>query len=245
MAAPILSAPLHDLIQSAFVAELDHLVDEDLLLRVVQAREQRFGGIGDAALVGGAIDQELGLVAHLLDDVVGRVALGAGDAQVEPLGAVMPEIVHSAGEAEPVLLLVRRQVQLGLDALDIGVAVGDALVGRELRRAVLGHHGDVLALLRRVLGCSGRILGGLGRLGGFGLGALCIVLGGACLVGARLLRVLGGILLGIIGGLALVGIADPQPGGEHADDAADGAAQNAADRTGRLVAGGRAVLDAL
>jgi hypothetical protein len=102
----------------------------------------------------------------------------------------MPEIVHGAGEAEPVLLLVGREVQLGLDPLDIGIAVGDDLVGRQLRCAGLGQDRDVLILgiRRRVLGLLAR----LGALAGFRalLGALGIlVLGGARLLGVlRILR---------------------------------------------------------
>src|SRR5262245_16951803 len=61
------------LVQPALVAEPYHLVDEDLLLLVVERRKQRFGGICDVALIEGAVVEELGFVAHLLDDVVGRI----------------------------------------------------------------------------------------------------------------------------------------------------------------------------
>ncbi len=91
------------------MAETDHLVDEDLLLLVVEARIERLGGVGDAALIDRAVVEELGLVAHLLDDVVRWIALRAGDPQVEAIGAVVAEIMHRAVEASPVLLLLRRR----------------------------------------------------------------------------------------------------------------------------------------
>src|SRR5258708_28397181 len=68
----------------------------------------------------------------------------------------MAEIVHRTVEAGPVLLLLRRQIQFLLDPFDIGVAVGDDLFGRQLRRAVLGKDRRLLGPLRA-----------LGRLGGF------------------------------------------------------------------------------
>ena len=68
------------------------------LLLVVEAGEKRLGGIGDVALIDRAIVEELGFVAHLLDDVVGRIALGARNAQIETVGAIVAEIVHRAVE---------------------------------------------------------------------------------------------------------------------------------------------------
>src|SRR5262245_46956552 len=175
-------------IQPALVAQPHHLVDEGLLLLVVEAREQRVGGVSHVALVEGAVVEELRLVAHLLDDVVGRIALGAGNAQVQPLSAVVAEIVHRAVEGAPVLLLIGREVQLLLDPLDIGVAGGDDLVGGELRCAGLGQH-------LRLLGA----LAGLGRLRfrrvGLAIGLGAIRLGGVRLGGVRL----GGVGLGRIG----------------------------------------------
>src|SRR5436853_5526536 len=85
-----------------------------------------------------AVVEKLGLVAHLLDDVVRRVALGARNSQVEPVGAIMAEIVHGAVERGPVLLLLTRQIELGLDPIDVRVAVGDNLLARQLRLAGLG-----------------------------------------------------------------------------------------------------------
>src|SRR6266481_346903 len=84
-------------------------------------------GVGDAALIAGAVVEELSLVAHLLDDVVGRIALGAGNSQIEAVGAVMAEIMHRARETGPVLFLFGRQIQFGLDPVDIRIAVGHNL----------------------------------------------------------------------------------------------------------------------
>ena len=91
--------------------------------------KQRLGRIGHVALIDGAVVEKLGLVAHLLDDVIGRIALGARHPQIETIGAVMAEIVHRTVEPGPMLLLFGREVQLLLDPLDIGVAVGDDLFG--------------------------------------------------------------------------------------------------------------------
>ena len=52
---------------------------------------------------------------------------------------VVTEIVHRAVEAGPVLFLLGRQLQFGLDPLDIRIAVGDDLFGGQLRSAVLGQ----------------------------------------------------------------------------------------------------------
>ena len=120
------------------MAQADHFLNEDHLLLVVEAGEKRLGGIGDVTLVHRAVVEKLGLVAHLLDDVVRRVALGARNSQVEPVGAIMAEIVHGAVERGPVLLLLTRQIELGLDPIDVRVAVGDNLLARQLRLAGLG-----------------------------------------------------------------------------------------------------------
>ena len=77
-------------IEPALVAQLDHFLNECLLLLVVQTRKQRLGGVGDVALIDGAVVEKLGFIAHLLDDVVGRIALGARDTQIEPVRAVVP-----------------------------------------------------------------------------------------------------------------------------------------------------------
>src|SRR3954463_1979839 len=88
----------------------------------------------------------------------------------------MPEVMHGAREAVPVLLLVGREVQFGLDPLDIGVAVGDDLVGGQLRCAGLGEDGDIL-VLRRVLRLLARLGAPLASLGALGI----LVLAGALL----------------------------------------------------------------
>src|SRR5258707_15189791 len=87
-----------ELIQPALVAQANHFIDEDLLLFVVEARIKRLRGVGDIALIGGAVDQELRLIAHLLDNVVRRVALGAFDSQIEAIGAVGSEMMPPPGE---------------------------------------------------------------------------------------------------------------------------------------------------
>src|SRR5258707_11074595 len=81
-------------IQPALVAEIDHFEDEDRLLVVVQAGKQRLGSIRHVALIDGTVVEELGLVAHLFDDVVRWISFGARNAQIEAIGAVMPEIMH-------------------------------------------------------------------------------------------------------------------------------------------------------
>src|SRR5206468_8929300 len=130
-------------------------------------------------------------------DVVRRIPLGAGDPQVEPLCAVMPEIVHGARETVPMLLLIGREVQFGLDPVDVGIAVGDDLFGRELRRAALRQDRNVLVL--------GRVLGLLGSLSALaGLGALGILV----LCGALLLGVPGSILRTVLCSRRLAVVAD-------------------------------------
>src|SRR3954447_17539205 len=92
-------------VESALMAQPHHLVDEGLLLLAVQARIERLGGVGDVALVGGAGVEKLRLVADLFDDVVRRVALGARDANIQPLWAVVTQMVHRAVESAAMLLL--------------------------------------------------------------------------------------------------------------------------------------------
>ena len=126
------------LVESALVAQAHHFLDEHLFLLVVEARVERLGRVGDAALIDGAVVEELSLVAHLLDDVVRRVALGTSNSQVEAVGAIVAEVVHRARETGPVLFLFGRQIQFGLDPVDIGIAVGDDLLGGQRRRALPG-----------------------------------------------------------------------------------------------------------
>ena len=45
-------------------------------------------------LILSSIDQELSLISHLLDDVVGRITLCAGDAEIQAIGSVMAKVVH-------------------------------------------------------------------------------------------------------------------------------------------------------
>src|SRR5713226_7816179 len=93
------SAVFFDLVQPSLMAQADHFLDENNFLLVVQACKQGLGRIGDAALIHRAIVEKLGLVAHLLDNIVGRVTLGARNSQVETIGAVMAEVMHRAVEA--------------------------------------------------------------------------------------------------------------------------------------------------
>src|SRR6266699_310051 len=129
------------------MAEAHHLLDKDCLLLVVEACEQRLGRVGDIALIDRAVIEKLGLVAHLLDNIVGRVALGAGNSQVEPIGAVMAEIM---------LLLLGRKLQFGLDPIDVGIAGGNDLFGGQLRLALLlGKHRLLLGALCAFAGLGG------------------------------------------------------------------------------------------
>src|SRR5665213_2112112 len=201
-------------VEPALVAEAHHLIDEDLLLLVVEARIKRLGGIRDIALIDGAVVEKLRLVAHLLDDVVRPGALGARDAQVQAVGAIMAEIVHRTVEPRPALLLLRRQLQFLLDPFDVGVAVGYHLLGGQRRLAILGQHSGLLARLLALR----RLGGGLGRTRLFAA------------IRRRLLR-------------RLI-VAGAEHAGEDADHTADRAAEHAADRSRRLVAGLRALLDA-
>src|SRR5260370_12624513 len=137
------------------MAQADHFFDENDFLLAVQACKQGLGRIGDVALIHRAIVEKLGLVAHLLDNIVGRVALGARNSQVQTVGAVMAEIMHRAVEAGPMLLLLGRELQFIFDPLDVRIAVCDDLFGRDLRLTFLGQH--------RLLGC----LAALGRFGRF------------------------------------------------------------------------------
>src|SRR5258708_27148914 len=98
------------LVETAFTAEADHFLDEDRLLFGVETAKQRLRRVGDIPLVDRPVVEELGLVAHLFDDVVGRIALGASDSQVQPIGTVVAEIVPGAVETGPVLFLLRRQL---------------------------------------------------------------------------------------------------------------------------------------
>src|SRR5436305_9996653 len=70
-------APHPPLVQSPFPAEPHHLLDENSFLPRVQAGKQRLGGVRDRPLIDRTIVEELGFVAHLVDDVIGRVALRA------------------------------------------------------------------------------------------------------------------------------------------------------------------------
>ncbi len=71
--------------------------------------ERRLGRVSHIALIDGAVVEELGLISHLLDDVIGGIALGAGHTQFEAIGAVVTEIVHRTVEPGPVLLLFGRK----------------------------------------------------------------------------------------------------------------------------------------
>src|ERR1700687_1291209 len=101
-----------------------------------------------------AIIQELRFVAHLLDDVVRGITLGPCNSQIETISAVMPEIMHRAVEPGPMLLLLGRELQFGLDPIDIRVAVGDDLFSTQLRFTLLGEHRLLLGVLS-ALGCLG------------------------------------------------------------------------------------------
>ncbi len=46
----------------------------------------------------------------------------------------MAEIMHGAVEAGPMLFLLGRKLQFGLDPVDIRIAARDDLLGRHLRR---------------------------------------------------------------------------------------------------------------
>jgi hypothetical protein len=50
----------------------------------------------------------------------------------------MAEIVHRAVEPGPMLLLLGREFQFGLDPIDVGVAVRDDPFGGQLRLTFLG-----------------------------------------------------------------------------------------------------------
>src|SRR5690348_9624521 len=147
------------------MAQADHFVDENLLLLVVETRKERLGGIGNVALILRPIVEELGLIAHLLDNVIRRIALGACNPQVQSVGAIMAEIMHGAGEPEPVLLLVGRAVLFRLDPLDIGVAGGHDLLGCELRLAALGQDLNLLGIGGLVISSGLGLLRALGALG--------------------------------------------------------------------------------
>jgi len=103
------------------MAQAHHFLDEDRFLLLVEACEQRLGRVGDIALIHRAIVEKLGFVAHLLNDVVGRITLCARNSQVETVGAVVSEVMHRAVERGPVLLLLGRQIQFRLDPVDVKV----------------------------------------------------------------------------------------------------------------------------
>ena len=84
-------------------------------------------------MIHGAIVEKLGLITHLLDDVVRRVTFGARNSKIETVSAIMTEIVHRAVECGPMLFLIGRQVQFRLDPIDVRIAVGDDLFGGQLR----------------------------------------------------------------------------------------------------------------
>src|SRR6202023_2593463 len=119
--------------------------------------------------------------------------------------------------------------QFRLDPLDVGIVSGDDLLGGELRFAGLGEYLHRLGLFGE-LGCLGSILGRFRSSALPGVARLGLALLG---VGCRRLLVLAG---------AGNGARDAR---DHADHAANRAAQDAADRTGGLVAFARPLLDAL
>ena len=183
---------------------------------VVQAGKQRLGSIGHVALIDGTVVEELGLVAHLLDNVVRRVALGARDAQIEAIGTIMSEIVHCTVESGPVLLLLGRQVQRFLDPFDIGVAVGDDLLAVSVGAPFWVRTAACLVPFAP-------------------LAAFADFAASPCLASLRR-------RLAVALGTARQNAGDAR---HHANHAADRAAEHAADRPGRLVAFARAFLDPL
>src|SRR5258708_34745824 len=91
------------LVKPALMTEAHHFLDEDRPLLAVETGKQRLGRVGNVALIDRAIIEELGFVAHLLDNIVGRITFGAGNSQVETIGAVVAEIMHRAVESGPML----------------------------------------------------------------------------------------------------------------------------------------------
>src|SRR5437899_6850495 len=65
----------------------------------------------------------------------------------------MAEIMHGAVEAGPMLFLLRRKLQFRLDPVDIRIAVGDDLFGRQLRLPWLSEHCLIGSLA--AFGCFG------------------------------------------------------------------------------------------
>src|SRR5712671_2325519 len=89
---------------------------------------------------GSAASETLRFVAHLLNDIVRWIALCTCNSQVETISTVMAEVMHCAVEPGPMLFLLGREFQFGLDPIDIGIAVRHDLFGVQLRRTVLGKH---------------------------------------------------------------------------------------------------------
>src|SRR3954447_12502986 len=127
-------------IQAALVAEAHHFLDENLFLLVIEASEERLSCVRNIALIHCTIVEELRFVSHLLDNIVGRVALGAGKSKIETVGAVMTEIMHCATKPGPVLFLLGREIQFGFYSIDVSVTGVDDLLGRQLRRLLLREH---------------------------------------------------------------------------------------------------------
>ena len=63
------------LVEPAFVAEADHLIDKNGLLLLIEAREQRLRRVGDVALINGAIVEELEQTGKWALDDGARMAL--------------------------------------------------------------------------------------------------------------------------------------------------------------------------
>src|SRR5258708_12356792 len=90
------------LVETAFTAEADHFLDEDRLLFGVETAKQRLRRVGDIPLVDRPVVGELGLVAHLFDDVVGRIALCPCASHAPPPAPALPDISHGPLATRPV-----------------------------------------------------------------------------------------------------------------------------------------------
>jgi len=70
--------------------------------------------------------EKLGLVTHLLDDVVRRVTFGARNSKIETIGAIMRDSA-SRCERGPMLFLTGVKFN-STDPIDVRIAVGDDLL---------------------------------------------------------------------------------------------------------------------
>jgi hypothetical protein len=104
------------LVNVTLAAQADQLVGEPPLLMFVEARIERLRGIGQLLHIRRALAEELRVALQILDDIVGFLLLPAfGSEGDQTISAVLANVAQGDLETGPVLLLLGREAQIGLD----------------------------------------------------------------------------------------------------------------------------------